>query len=116
MKDNNTFITKGYIKKANDFFKIAALDFTVLKKQVMTFFRKEKNTIPALAEITTTAQQEKKVFNLKSKKFQIMSNLRNSVQLIGRLGKTPEFKQLESGKIGTTWWLGVRMPRTSKKF
>ena len=99
MKDNNTFITKGYIKKANDFFRIAAINFTVFKKQVMNFFRKEKNTIPALAENTTTVQKEKKVFNLKSKKIQIMSNLRNSVQLIGRLGKTPEFKQLESGKM-----------------
>ena len=28
-----------------------------------------------------------------------MSNLRNNVQLIGRLGKDPEVKQLESGRF-----------------
>ncbi len=32
-----------------------------------------------------------------------MKNLRNSVQLIGRLGKDPEVKQLTSGKTLTTF-------------
>ena len=32
-----------------------------------------------------------------------MKNLRNSVQLIGRLGKDPEVKQLASGKTLTTF-------------
>ncbi len=32
-----------------------------------------------------------------------MKNLRNSVQLIGRLGKDPEVKQLASGKTLTTY-------------
>lgn len=36
-----------------------------------------------------------------------MKNLRNSVQLIGRLGKDPEVKQLTSGKTLTTFSLAT---------
>lgn len=36
-----------------------------------------------------------------------MKNLRNSVQLIGRLGKDPEVKNLESGKMLTTFSLAT---------
>lgn len=53
-----------------------------------------------LQRIGNTEQQLKMFYNLN---FIIMNNLRNSVQLIGRLGKDPEVKELTSGKTLATF-------------
>ncbi|WP_040490268.1 single-stranded DNA-binding protein [Indibacter alkaliphilus] len=37
-----------------------------------------------------------------------MSNMRNRVQLIGRLGTKPEIKELESGKIKATFRMATK--------
>lgn len=80
MESTNIFSTTGFFKRANDFFKYLVIDF---KTTVNNIFNQKDN----YHSIN------------KSKKNKNMSNLRNSVQLIGRLGKSPEVKQLESGKF-----------------
>ena len=126
MENRDSLSTQGYIKKANDFFKYLAIDYKIYKEQTRKFFarqpiaeeRKEKNTAlltsasrfdfskkikktsPTLTiQKDRLSEKENIILIKKSKKFQNMSNLRNSVQLIGRLGKNPEVKQLESGRF-----------------
>ena len=98
MKNINIFLTKGFIKRANDFFKYLVIDFKVYTKQAKQFFQGGKNHD---LKITANNISKKENFNSlnKSKKNNNMSNLRNNVQLIGRLGKSPEVKQLESGRF-----------------
>ena len=105
MESTNIYSTKGFLKVANDFFKYSETDFKIYRKQAIHFFqnicklnRSRKKDEPKLIEIKT-AQKEIFYSNNKSKKNNNMSNLRNNVQLIGRLGKSPEVKQLESGRF-----------------
>jgi len=97
MKSTNNFITKGFIKTANDFFKYLVIDFKIYSKRAKLFFTKS-DTTPETIEKNINPT-EKVISISKSKKNRNMSNLRNSVQLIGRLGKNPEVKNLESGKV-----------------
>lgn len=98
MESTNIFITEGFLKIASNFFKYLIIDFKVYTKQAKQFFQSGKNND---LKITAKHNSKKKNFNLfnKSKKNNNMSNLRNNVQLIGRLGKSPEVKQLESGRF-----------------
>lgn len=105
MENTNIFSTKGFIKTVNDIFKYLVIDFKTYTKQAKQFFQKPVNR-NGLGKnndlkITTNNISKKENFNSfnKSKKNNNMSNLRNNVQLIGRLGKNPEVKQLESGRF-----------------
>jgi len=105
MESTNIFSTKGFLKTGNDFFKYLVIDFKTYPKQAKQFFQKLVNKIGLGKnhdlEITANNISKKKNFISfnKSKKNNNMSNLRNNVQLIGRLGKSPEVKQLESSKF-----------------
>jgi len=103
MKNNNPYITKGFLKTANDFIKYIVIDFKTYQQRAKQFFKKksdvqvkEKSTNSKIQD--NILKKEKTISISKSKKNNNMSNLRNNVQLIGRLGKTPEVKQLESGR------------------
>ena len=105
MESTNIFSTKGFLKTATDFFKYLVIDFNTYTKQAIHSFQNTCKLIRLrkidelkLIEIKT-AQKEIFYLNNKSKKNNNMSNLRNNVQLIGRLGKSPEVKQLESGRF-----------------
>ena len=98
MENANIFSTKGFIKRANDFFKYIVIDFKVYTKQAKQFFQKGKNHDLKITANNISKKENFNSFN-KSKKINNMSNLRNNVQLIGRLGKSPEVKQLESGRF-----------------
>lgn len=104
MKNNNPYLTKGFLKTATDFFKYIAIDFKIYQQRAKQFFKtkpkkqvKEKSTNSKIQD--NILQKEKNISISKSLKFKHMSNLRNSVQLIGRLGKNPEVKQLDSGRF-----------------
>ncbi len=105
MESTNIFSTKGFLKTANDFFKYLVIDFKTYTKQAKQFFYKPVNQTGLGRnhdlKITANNISKKENFNSfnKSKKNNNMSNLRNNVQLIGRLGKGPEVKQLESGRF-----------------
>ena len=99
MSNTDNLSTMGFIRKLNTFLKILSHDFIFYLKRTKLFF--VQLALPAsLHENKLPAQQknEKTLIISKSKKIRNMSNLRNSVQLIGRLGKNPEVKQLESGR------------------
>ena len=105
MESTNIFSTKGFLKRVNNFFKYLVIDFKVYTKQAKQFFQKpknkkglKKNNDLKITEKKTVQKENFNSFN-KSKKINNMSNLRNNVQLIGRLGKSPEVKQLESGRF-----------------
>ncbi len=104
MKNYNPYSTKGFLKTATDFFKYIVIDFKIYQQRAKQFFIKtpvlqveEKLTNSKIQD--NILQKEKTISISKFKKNHNMSNLRNSVQLIGRLGKTPEVKQLESGRF-----------------
>ncbi|MFK7771055.1 MAG: single-stranded DNA-binding protein [Saprospiraceae bacterium] len=105
MENTNIYSTKGFLKTANDFLKYLVIDFKTYTKQAKQFFQKPVNQIGLGKnhdlKITANNLSKKENFNSfnKSKKNNNMSNLRNNVQLIGRLGKSPEVKQLESGRF-----------------
>jgi len=98
MENTNIFSTKGFIKRANDFFKYLVIDFIIYTNQATKFFQKGKKHDLKIITDDLLRKENIKSFN-KSKKSNNMSNLRNNVQLIGRLGKNPEVKQLESGRF-----------------
>jgi single-strand DNA-binding protein len=104
MESTNIFSTKGFLKTGNDFFKYLVIDFKTYPKQAKQFFQKLVNKIGLgknhdLKITANNISKKENFFFNKSKKNNNMSNLRNNVQLIGRLGKSPEVKQLESSKF-----------------
>ena len=98
MESTNIFSTKGFLKTANDLLKYLVTDFKTYTKQAKQFFQKGKNQDLKITANNISKKENFNSFN-KSKKNNNMSNLRNNVQLIGRLGKSPEVKQLESGRF-----------------
>jgi len=91
--------SRGMIKSMNNFFRFAKVDLKLIQQRIFDFYqRKNKHTV----QLKSITEAQPKIKNLKSKntkKFKNMSSLRNSVQLIGHLGKNPEVKQLESGRF-----------------
>lgn len=98
MRNTSVFSTHGFIKRANDFFKYLAIDFKFHTKQAKQFLHEGKYYDLNIIVNNSSKKENFNSFN-KSKKNNNMSNLRNNVQLIGRLGKSPEVKQLESGRF-----------------
>ena len=96
MKRTNFLSTKDFGKTIIGFFKHTVSDFKKYMQRTTLFITEKKQTTDSKNHFN---QKEKTISIRKSKKFQNMSNLRNSVQLIGRLGKNPEVKQLESGRF-----------------
>ena len=96
MKSTNSLSTKDLRKTIIGFLKHTATDLKNYMQRTTLIFSEKKQTTDSKNNFN---QKEKTISIRKSKKFQNMSNLRNSVQLIGRLGKNPEVKQLESGRF-----------------
>jgi len=103
MKNNNPYSTKGFLKRATDFFKYILIDIKLYQQRAKPFFKtKLENQLEEKltnSKIQDNILQKEKTFSNNKSKINNMSNLRNSVQLIGRLGKTPEVKQLDSGRF-----------------
>ncbi|MEM6964965.1 MAG: single-stranded DNA-binding protein [Bacteroidota bacterium] len=106
---NNSFYQKikgatlpiNIVAWAKGFLKLVFIDFNVYTKRNELFFHSQptprKNNTNAIKE--NRLHQQGKIISIEpSKKFNNMSNLRNSVRLIGRLGSNPDFKQFESGR------------------
>ena len=97
MRNTIFFSTKGFAKKIKRSFKYLVNDFRNYSN-LNNLFLIKKETIESKEEVTIN-KKNNTILISKSKKNRNMSNLRNSVQLIGRLGKNPEVKQLESGRL-----------------
>ena len=89
----------GMIKSMNNIFRFAKVDLKLIQQRIFDFYQK-RNTNTVQLKLATEAQPKIKNLNSKNnQKSKNMSSLRNSVQLIGHLGKDPEVKQLESGRF-----------------
>ena len=89
----------GMIKSMNNIFRFAKVDLKLIQQRIFDFYQK-RNTNTVQLKPATEAQPKIKNLNSKNnQKSKNMSSLRNSVQLIGHLGKDPEVKQLESGRF-----------------
>ena len=90
---------RGMIKSMNNIFRFAKVDLKMMQQRIFDFYKK-RNTNTVQQKPLTKAQPKIKNLNSKNnQKSKNMSSLRNSVQLIGHLGKDPEVKQLESGRF-----------------
>ena len=90
---------RGIIKNMNNFFRFAKVDFKMMQQRIFDFYQKGNTNTVKLKSLTATEPKIKNLNSNNTKKFKNMSSLRNSVQLIGHLGKDPEVKQLESGRF-----------------
>ena len=90
---------RGMIKSMNNIFRFAKVDLKMMQQRIFDFYQK-RNSNTVQPKPLTKAQPKIKNLNSKNnQKSKNMSSLRNSVQLIGHLGKDPEVKQLESGRF-----------------
>jgi len=97
--NTNDIRNTGMIKSMNNIFRFAKIDLKMMQQRIFDFYQKRNtNTV----QLKSLKEEQPKIKNLNSKnnqKSKNMSSLRNSVQLIGHLGKDPEVKQLESGRF-----------------
>jgi len=97
--NTNDIRNTGMIKSMNNIFRFAKIDLKMMQQRIFDFYQKRNTNTVQLKSITEAQPKVKNLNSKFNKKSKNMSSLRNSVQLIGHLGKDPEVKQLESGRF-----------------
>ena len=103
MKKNQIYTSelrnRGMIKSMNNIFRFAKIDLKMMQQRIFDFYQKRNTNTVQTKALTASEPKIKNLNSNYTKKVKNMSSLRNSVQLIGHLGKDPEVKQLESGRF-----------------
>ena len=97
--NTNDIRNTGMIKSMNNIFRFAKIDLKMMQQRIFDFYQKRNTNTAQLKSITEAQPKIKNLNSKNNQKSKNMSSLRNSVQLIGHLGKDPEVKQLESGRF-----------------
>ena len=97
--NTNEIRNTGMIKSMNNIFRFAKIDLKMMQQRIFDFYQKRNTNTAQLKSITEAQPKIKNLNSKNNQKSKNMSSLRNSVQLIGHLGKDPEVKQLESGRF-----------------
>ena len=97
--NTNDIRNTGMIKSMNNIFRFAKIDLKMMQQRIFDFYQKRNTSTVQLKSITEAQPKIKNINSKNNQKSKNMSSLRNSVQLIGHLGKDPEVKQLESGRF-----------------